>query len=87
MENSWIMLDHVKHLCNWTTIACHIYNTKYCKVLTIACSDMQLEDAHSPTVSWENLNVVMLGNNVPKMNFKGFMTDSAWANWIFVRKD
>lgn len=33
MENSWIIFDHVKHLKNWITLACHVYDTEYCKVL------------------------------------------------------
>lgn len=47
IENSktWIMLDHVKHLKDWMTIACHVYNTKYCEVLTIVCCDMQTKDS------------------------------------------
>ena len=40
MENSWIMFDHVKRLKDWTTLACHVYDSKYCKMLTIACCDM-----------------------------------------------
>ena len=34
---------------------------------------MQLKDAQAHIASWENLNVVMLENSVPKVNFKGFM--------------
>jgi hypothetical protein len=86
MENSWIMFDHVKRLQDWTTMACHVYDSKHCKVLTIACCDMQSEDARAQTIFWENLNVVMLENGVPNVNFKGFMADSAQANWIVVRK-
>ena len=47
---------------------------------------MQLEDAQTHTLLWENFNVVMLKNGVPKVNLKGFMVDSAHANWIDVRK-
>jgi hypothetical protein len=86
MENSWIMFDHVKRLQDWTTMACHVYDSKHCKVLTIACCDMQSEDARAQTIFWENLNAVMLENGVPNVNFKGFMADSAQANWIAVRK-
>ena len=41
MNNLWIMFDHVKCLKDWTTLACHVYDSEYCKVLTIACYDMQ----------------------------------------------
>lgn len=67
-------------------IAYHVYDNRYCKVLTIPCCDMQLEDAQTHTLLWENLNAVMLKNGVPKVNSKGFMVDSAHANWIDVRK-
>ena len=40
MENAWIIFDHVKCLKDWTTLACHVYDSKYCEVLTIACCDM-----------------------------------------------
>jgi hypothetical protein len=80
MENSWIMFDHVKCLKDWTTLACHVYNSKYCKVLTIACCDMQSEDGVAQTLFWENLNSVMLENGVSKVNFMGFMANSAQTN-------
>ena len=41
MENLWIMFDHVKVLKHWTTLACHVYDNKYCKILMIVCCDMQ----------------------------------------------
>ena len=47
---------------------------------------MRSVDAHAQIVFWENLNVVILENNVPKVNFKGFMTNNAHANWIVLRK-
>ena len=75
MENSWIMFDHVKRVRNWTTMACHVYDSQYCKVLTIACCDIQLEDGTTQTLFWDNLNVVMAENGVSKVNFKGFMAD------------
>ena len=50
MEISWIIFDHVKHLKNWTTLACHVYDNKYYKVLTIAYCDMQSEDGRAQTL-------------------------------------
>lgn len=32
-------------------MACHIYDNKHCKVLTIACCDMQSKDAQAQTLS------------------------------------
>jgi hypothetical protein len=80
MENLWIMFDHVKRLRDWTTMACHVYDNRYCKVLTIACCDMQSEDGATQVLFWENLNAVMAENGVPNVNFKGFMADSAQAS-------
>ena len=40
MKYLCITFDHVKHLNDWTTFACHMYDSKYCKVLTIACCDV-----------------------------------------------
>lgn len=45
MENSWIVFDHVKNLHEWITMTCKIYDNMHCKILTIACCDMPLEDA------------------------------------------
>ena len=47
LQDCWIMFDHVKHVESWTTMASHIYDSKYCKVMTIAICDMQSEDAEA----------------------------------------
>ena len=80
------MFDYVKCLKDWTTLACHVYDSKYCKVLTIACCDMQSEDGRAQTILRKNLNFVMAENNVPNVNFKGYMANSAQSNWNAVRK-
>ena len=36
LECAWMMFDHVKQVKEWTTMACHVYDTLYCKVMTIA---------------------------------------------------
>ena len=55
MENSWIVFDHVKYLQDWTTMVCHVYDNKYCKVLTIASCDIQSEDARAHIIFGGNL--------------------------------
>ena len=85
MENSWIMFDHVKHLKDWTTMACHVYDSRYCKVLTIVCCDMQSEDGAAQIIFWKILNFVMAENDIPNVNFKGFMANSVQANWNAVK--
>ena len=59
MEISWIVFDHVKQLCNWTIMACHICDNKHCKILTITCCDIQMEDSQAHMVFWDNLNVMI----------------------------
>ena len=46
---------------------------------------MQSEDAAAQMVLWKNLNVVIARHGVPSPKFKGFMADSAQANWNAVR--
>ena len=45
LEDVWIIFDHVKRVKHWTTMACHVYDSVYCRVMTIAVCDMQSEDA------------------------------------------
>jgi hypothetical protein len=85
LKHAWIMFDHVKRVKNWTTMACHVYDSAYCRVMTIAVCDMQSEDVAAQMVLWKNLNDVMGWHGVPEPKFKGFMADSAEANWNAVR--
>ena len=85
LENSWIMFDHVKQVRSWTTMACHVYDSTYCHVMTIAVCDMQFEDVGALSIIWKNLNTLMAQHGVDKVNFKGFIADSAQASWNAVR--
>ena len=85
LQDSWIMFDHVKRVKPWTTMACHVYDPIYCKVMTIAICDMQSEDTEAQMLLWHGLNGVVATNGFPKPKFKGFMADSAQANWNAVR--
>ena len=85
LENAWVMFDHVKRVRDWTTLACHVYDSTYCRVMTIATCDMMSEDCDAQILFWRNLNAVMERNGVAAPNFKGFMADSAQANWNAVR--
>ena len=40
LKDAWIMFDHVKHIKHWTTMAYHVYDSAYCRVMTIAVCDM-----------------------------------------------
>jgi hypothetical protein len=66
-------------------MACHLYDAAYCKVMTIVLCDMQLEDRKVQCILWRELNNLMRKNGVENPNFKGFMADSAQANWNAVQ--
>ena len=85
LHNAWMMFDNVKRVKEWTTMACHVYDTEYKKVMTIAMCDMQSEDTEVQVQFWQSLNAVMHRHGVRNLNFKGFMADSAMAIWNAVR--
>jgi len=66
-------------------MACHVYDPQYKKVMTISTCDMQSEDTEIQVQFWKSLNAVMSRHGVDHPNFKGFMADSAMANWNAVR--
>jgi len=53
--------------------------------MTIAMSDMQSKDTKVQVQFWRSLNAIMERHGVANTNFKGFMADSATANWKAVR--
>jgi hypothetical protein len=75
-----MMFDHVKRVKKWTNKAYYVYDSIYCRVMTIVVCDMQLEDAAVQSVLWKNLSVVLARHGIPVPKFKGFMADSAQAN-------
>jgi len=80
LQNCWLTFDHVKRVQEWTTMACHVYNMVYYKVLTIAIYNMQSKSTKAQCVMWTKLNKVMLMFGLANPNFKGFMADIAHAN-------
>jgi hypothetical protein len=74
------MFDHVKRVKKWTTMACHVYDSIYYRVMTIAVCNMQSEDTTAQSVLWKNLDVVLARHGIPEPKFKGSMADSAQAN-------
>jgi hypothetical protein len=52
LQNCWLMFDHVKRAQEWTTMAYHVYDPMYYKVLTITICDMQFESKKF-NVSWK----------------------------------
>jgi 6-phosphofructokinase len=60
LENSWMMFNHVKRVQGWTTMAYHVYDPVYCKVMSIAICDMQLEDTEAQCIFWKKQNAIVL---------------------------
>jgi hypothetical protein len=73
LEHAWIMSDHVKRVAKWTTMACHVYDGTYQRVISITCCDFQFEDKYAQVFFRHNLNHVMARHGIPKPHFKGFM--------------
>jgi hypothetical protein len=55
----------------WTTMACHVYDPIYCKVMFIAIYDMKLEDTETQCIVWTKMNAIILKKGVANPNFKG----------------
>ncbi len=79
------MFDHVKLVVGWITMACHVFDPTYCKVIIITICDMQFEDTKVQQIMWTKLNETMLKHGFPKPNFKGFMANGAEANWNAIK--
>jgi hypothetical protein len=85
LENEWVMYDHVKRVTGWTTFGVHVYDPEYRKVLTICVCDMQSEKADAMERVWLSLLSLAEEHGLTNVNFKGFMCDSAQANFSAVR--
>jgi hypothetical protein len=75
------MFDHCKCLSGWITMACHVYDPNYVRVVTIVVCDMQSKDVESQGFMWRALLKVMKAKGVQMPKFKGFMANNAKVNW------
>ncbi len=57
------MFDHCKHVPSWITMACHVYDFNYVRVMTIEVCDMQLKEVE--------FHVFMLRAVIKGMKAKG----------------
>ena len=80
LENAWMMSDHVKRVKGWTTMAAHVYDGTYQRVMTMSCCEIQSEDNDAQVFFWQNLNHVIARHGIPHPTFIGFMADSVQAN-------
>ena len=56
---------------------CHVYDSKYCKELTIVCCDMHSEDDTTQILFKEKFEYCYGGEWSVNHNFKGLMADNA----------
>ncbi len=75
-----MMFDHIKHVQGWTTMACHIYDLVYCKVMTIVVYDMQFKGMKTKCIMWRKLNTIYEKKEWGTPIFKRFMVDDGQAN-------
>ena len=80
------MFDHVKRVVGWTSLDVHIYDPIYCKVMTICVYDMMCEMADAQEQMWVSMLALLKQHGLEDVNFKGFMADSAQANFNAVRR-
>jgi hypothetical protein len=66
-------------------MACPIYDSIYCKVMTIVICDMQFEDTNVQCILWRKLNATIERKGLSMLTFRGFMVDGGQANWNVVR--
>jgi len=74
------MFDHCKHVEGWTTMACHVYDPIYFRVMTIVMFDMQVKDVEFKVFMWWAPLRVMKINGVDNLQFKGFIVNIVQVN-------
>lgn len=40
LQDAWMIFDDIKHVSDGTTMACHMYDSMYCRSMTVAICDM-----------------------------------------------
>ena len=82
----FIMFDQVKRIDKWTTLEAHVYDPVHCKVMMICVCDMKSEMAEHQKQMWRSLLEVMARHGYQRVEFYGFMANSAQANFNAVRE-
>jgi hypothetical protein len=72
-----MMFNHVKCVQGWKTVACHVYNQVYYKVMMIMVCDVQSKDTEVQCILWRKLNIVVEKKGLGTHVFKVFMVDGA----------
>jgi hypothetical protein len=71
------MFDQEKCVQGWTTMACHIYNPVYYKVMTIAVCDIESKNMEIRCILRRKLTTFTDKKRLGTLVFKGFMADGA----------
>lgn len=79
------MFDHVKHVQRWMTMAYHVYDSIYYKIMMSAVYDMQSKDMETSYMLWKKFNSIVNKKGTGTLVFKGFMADSVQVNWNVVQ--
>lgn len=85
-RNLWIMFDHIKWRHTWTVMTSLVYDKKILQVFKNSVLWYGIKGCQNPNRFLENLNVVILENYVPHINFKGFMANNAQDNKMTMRR-
>ena len=80
------MFNHVKRVVGWTLLGAHVYDHIYCKVMTICVCDMMCKMADAQEQMWLSMLALLKQHGLEDVNFKGFMADSAYANFNAIRR-
>ena len=70
----------------WTLLEAHVYDLVYYKVMTICVCDMMCKMADAQEQMWLSMLALLKKHGLENVNFKGFMADSAQANFNAVRR-
>ena len=54
------MFDHIKKVVGWTSLAAHVYNLIYCKMMAIIVCDMISEMAEAKEQMWRSMLLLLV---------------------------
>ncbi len=75
-----MMFDRIKCIQGWSTMAYHVYDPVYYKVMMIVFCDMQSKDMEVQCILWRKLNAFVEKKGLGTLVFKGFTVDGVQAN-------
>ena len=76
LQDAWVT--------HYTTFACDIYDSRYCKIMIIALCDMMSEIHDAQAYLRHGFNDIIVGHSLSQRQLQGFMADSVESNWNFI---